>query len=213
MKQTIISLAQQNRKVYKSQPSRLWFMSQDCKQVPPEEVENKILWTNGKVDNWLNVRGQKVKEDFSPSMRDKHYAHGHGEPKLRSYGNRRCRILMGVTYYGKRRYYKDKNGKLYPGIAHHLINDLSNYCKDNLLCWLTREEHRIADNRRRALESVVPNGDLHVFTYARLRELQDPHILSDAEFLLQLEKIRKKGYHIDPSYDPMDLDFTGHPEF
>ena len=71
---------------------------------------------------------------------------------------------------------------MYPGIAHHLINDQSNYCKDNLLCWLTREEHRVADNRRCALETVVPNADLRGFDYAILRELQDPRTMSDADF-------------------------------
>jgi len=181
-----------------TKPTRTWFLSKGCKQVPPHEVDHKILWTDGHVDNWLNARGKKIKEDFSPSMRDKHYAHGHGEPKLRSYGNRRCRILMGVTFYGERPYYKDKNGKKYPGIAHHLINDLSNYCKDNLLCWLTREQHRIADNRRSDLESLVPDGDLHLFSYERLRELQDPRTMSDADFQRELESIRAQDYRIDP---------------
>ena len=169
------------------------------RQVPLIEVGNKVLWTNGCVDKWLNARGYKVKEDFSPSMRDKHYAHGHGEPKLRSYGNRRCRILMGVTFYGERPYFKDKNGKKYPGIAHHLINDLSNYGANNLLCWLTREQHRKADNRRRALEAVVPDGDLTIFPYDRLRQLQDPRVLTDEEFSKELESIRSQGYHrVDP---------------
>ena len=184
-----------NSKPKREPLSRVWFMARGYKQVPPEEVNCKVLWTDGCVDHWLNAYGRKVKEDFSPSMRDKSYAHGHGEPKLRSYGNRRCRILMGVTFYGKRPIFKYKNGKLYPGIAHHLINDLSNYCKDNLLCWLTREQHSIADNRRSALESLVPDGDLYVFSYARLRELQDPRTMTDEEFESELEKIRKKDYH------------------
>ena len=168
------------------------------RQVPPEEFGNKLLWTDGHVKHWFNTRGHKVKEDFSPSMRDKHYAHGHGEPKLRSYGNRRCRILMGVTFYGKRPSFKAKNGKPYPGIAHHLINDLSNYCADNLLCWLTREEHGIADKRRQALEAVVPNGNLYLIPYERLRELQDPRTMSDEDFQRELEAIRDEHYHYDP---------------
>ena len=168
-------------------------------QVPPEEVDNKVLWTDGLVDHWLSARGQKIKEDFSPSMRDKHYAHGHGEPKLRSYGNRRCRILMGVTFYGKRPFYKYKNGKMYPGIAHHLINDLANYSKDNLLCWLTREEHRVADNRRCALETVVPNADLNGFDYAILRELQDPRTMTDADFDSRIEYLR---FMVSCDFDP-----------
>ena len=183
-------------------------------QVPPEEVANKVLWTDGEVDHWLNARGKKVKEDFSPSMRDKHYAHGHGEPKLRSYGNKRCRILMGITFYGKRPFYEYKNGKMYPGIAHHLINDLTNYSKDNLLCWLTREQHAIADNRRCALEKVVPDGDLHLFSYERLRELQDPRTMSDEQFAAELEALRKDHFRRDPrSTDEIMLsDMTHHME-
>ena len=181
------------------------------RQVAPEEAGHKVLWTDGKVGGWFNKCGYKIKEDFSPSMRDKHYAHGHGVPKLRSYGNRRCHILMGVAFYGKRPYYKYKNGNLYPGIAHHLINDLSDYSKDNLLCWLTREQHSIADDRRSALEAAVPDGDLHIFTYDRLRELQNPRTMTDEVFQTELAKIRDKYKKCDPKAI-MDHDLKNHCE-
>jgi len=168
--------------------ARSWFLEQGLRQVPPDEIDCKILWTDGQ-SQWISAYGRHVKHDFSPSMRDKHYAHGHGEPKLRSYGNRRCRILMGVTFYGKRTFYKDKHGKPYPGIAHHLINDLTNYSADNLLCWLTREQHAVADARRRAMEAIVPEGDLTVIPYDVLRRLQDPRVLSDADFQSELARM------------------------
>ena len=182
-------------------PSRVWFLGHGYKQVPPELVDGKVLWTDGKM-KWLNACGQQLKHDFSPSMRDKHYAHGHGEAKMRSYGNKRCRILTAVTFYGERPTYTDKNGKAYPGICHHLIPDLNNYSAANLLCWLTREQHSEADRRQRALKTVVPDGNLHLFTYERLRELQDPRTMSREEFEQELEAIRKRGYHIDRNAIP-----------
>ena len=48
MKQTIIALAQQNRKVPKSQPSRLWFMARGYKQANPRYTNGKIVWHHPK---------------------------------------------------------------------------------------------------------------------------------------------------------------------
>ena len=172
--------------------SRVWFLNQGCKQVPLDQTDGKVLWTDGKK-RWLNASGQLLKHDFSPSMQDKHYAHGHGEPKLRNYGNKRCRILTAVTFYGPRPTFKDsKNGKTYVGICHHLIPDLLDYSAANLLCWLTRAEHAEADRRQRALKQVVPEGDLHCLSYERLRYLQDPRTTSREVFEKELEQIQAK---------------------
>ena len=41
----------------------------------------------------------------------------------------------------------------------------------------------------------------HLFAYERLRELQDPRTMNDADFETELEAIRKKGFHTDTSID------------
>ena len=183
------------------------------KQVPPYLTGGKVLWTDGK-SKWFNARGRQLKHDFPPSMRDKHYAHGHGEPKLRSYNNKRCRILMAVTYYGPRPSYTDKSGKTYVAICHHLIPDLLDYSAANLLCWLTRAEHTEADRRQRALKKVVPDGDLRLFTYERLRELQDPRTMSREQFELELAALAQQNFRRDNlSFDArMDRDMSHHQE-
>jgi hypothetical protein len=118
---------------------------------------------------------------------------------------------MALAFYGERPTYTDKNGKPYVGICHHLIPDLLNYKPANLLCWLTREQHYEADRRQRLLKTVVPDGNLYVFTYERLRELQDPRTMSREAFEQELEALRARGYYIDPS-DPMKRDMTRHCE-
>ena len=109
---------------------------------------------------------------------------------------------MGEIFYGDRPTFINRKGKHYFGICHHLIEEPLNYAPENLLCWLTYEQHSKADKRRRALEKVVPEGDLHYFSYERLRELQDPRTMSDEGFQRELEALRKKGYHHD--HRPLD---------
>ena len=159
------------------------------------------LWAHEGCPYFLNARGQKVAHEYSPQMRAKSNDRGYTAPNLRSYHPRLCHVLMGEIFYGERPTFVDSKGKRYVGQCHHLINEPLNYAPENLLCWLTYSEHRKADNRRRALESVVPDGDLHVFTCERLRELQDPRTMTDEVFESELEAIRAKGFHVDPSID------------
>ena len=96
---------------------------------------------------------------------------------------------------------------------HHLNGITTDNCFDNLLC-VTIREHRIADNRQKALKTVVPDGDLHLFSYERLRELQDPRTMSDTDFQRELDLLRKDGFHRDPrSSDEIMLhEMTHHME-
>jgi hypothetical protein len=48
------------------------------------------------------------------------------------------------------------------------------------------------------LENLVPDRDLRLFSYERLRYLQDPRTLSDADFQRELDLLRKDGFHRDP---------------
>ena len=112
---------------------------------------------------------------------------------------------MGEIFYGERPTFIDSKGKPYFGQCHHLINEPLNYAPENLLCWLTRSEHRKADSRRRALEAIVPDRNLHVFTYDRLRYLEDPRTLSDADFQTELANLRDEFEHHLYRTDPLEL--------
>jgi len=119
---------------------------------------------------------------------------------------------MGEIFYGERPVFTDSKGQPYFGICHHLIEDPLNYCPENLLCWLTYSEHSKADNRRRALESAVPDGNLHVIPYDYLRQLQDPRVTSDDAFQSALEAIRKKRYQRTDPHALSDREISRHRE-
>ena len=144
-------------------------------------------------------------------MRAKSKDRGYTAPNLRHYKPRLCHVLMGEIFYGDRPTFIDSKGKPYFGLCHHLIEDPLDYRPENLLCWLDYSQHHKADNRRRALEAAVPDGDLHVFTYERLRELQDPRTMSDEVFQTELAKIRDKYKKRDPK-TVMDHDLNNHME-
>ena len=186
-------------------------MSRGCKQVPLEYTKNIVRWAH--PDGYfLNANGLKVPHDFSPCMQNKSYGGSPAYPSLRATRVRNCHILMALAFHGPRPTYTDKNGKEYVGICHHLIPDPLNYRPANLLCWLTREEHAEADRRQRALKKVVPDGDLSVFTYERLRDLQDPRSMSREQFEIELAAIRDQHFHrVDP-HAVMLYDMTHHME-
>ncbi len=173
--------------------SRLWFLSQGCKQVPLEHAKNIVRW--GHPDGYfLNAQGQKVAHCFSPSQlritKDTSRKTGKLYPVERSTGSKACHILMALAFYGPRPTFTDKNGKTYVGICHHLIPDALDYRPANLLCWLTREQHTEADRRQRALSKVVP--DMHAISYEKHRWLQDPRTTCDEVFQVELQKLRQK---------------------
>jgi len=185
--------------------SRLWFLGRGFHPVPPTEyIDFKILYAHESDLRFMNKYGQEVAIRFNQSIRDPKKHHGHGEPYLQIASNiaRKCHILRAMAFYGERPTYVTKKGTIRPCECHHLNADLTDHRKDNILAWLHPDVHRIADARQRALRTVVPDGDLHVFSYERLRYLQDPRTLSDEEFQKELEIIRKKGYQ---RYDAHEL--------
>ena len=159
--------------------SRIWFLSQGCKPVPPEHARNIVRW--GHPDGYfLKPNGQKAKDNLSPSQQKPHN-HSHAAPFLRECA-KTCHVLMALAFYGEREIFKDKNGKLYVGICHHLIPDLLDYRPANLLCWLTREEHSEADRRQRLIKKAVGIEGMREIGYTQLRFYQDPRETSAAEF-------------------------------
>ena len=206
LKQTIAVFFMQNTL------SRLWFLTLGCKQVPTEYTRGIVRWAH--PDGYfLNANGKKLAETYPPTHKygNKPYTHGEKYPILRECA-KDCHLLMALAFYGDRPTFKDKNGKEYVGICHHLIPDPLNYRPANLLCWLTREQHTEADRRQRALRKVVPNGDLSIFTYERLRDLQDPRSMSRELFEQELAAIRNQHFHrVDP-HAVMLHDMTHHME-
>ena len=190
------------------------FLSRGCKQVPLEYTKNIIRW--GHPDGYfLNAQGLKVKDNFCASwlalQQNPAKLSGKEYPHLRETA-KKCHILMALAFYGLRPTFTDKNGKEYVGICHHLIPDPLNYRPANLLCWLTREQHTEADRRQRALRKVVPNGDLSIFPYERLRDLQDPRSMSRELFEQELAAIRDQHFHLVDPIARMDYDMTHHME-
>lgn len=155
--------------------SRLWFMSRGYRKHPYYN-----LWAREGEAQFLSAYGTPLKHRYAPSQRAKQTKRGYIAPAMRHFGNMKCHILMGEIFYGGRPLYFDKNGKPYVGICHHLIEDPLDYRPENLLCWLTREEHTEADRRRRILEKLY--GDLHTINFPKLRWLQDPRQLAREDF-------------------------------
>ena len=196
--------------------SRVWFMSRGCKQVPLENTRGIVRWAH--PDGYfLNANGLKLAHKFGPAMqfaiqKDRTRKTGKLYPVLDVGVNKACHVLMALAFYGPRPTFTDKNGKEYVGICHHLIPHPLNYKPANLLCWLTREEHAEADRRQRALRKVVPNGDLSIFTYERLRDLQDPRSMSRELFELELAAIRDAHFTLVDPLARMEYEMTHHME-
>lgn len=172
----------------KTPVASLWFLSHGCRQVPLEHSRNHIRW--GHPDGYfLNEKGQKLAHNISPAYLGN--CHNHPAPIMRD-SSKHCHILMAMAFYGERPVFTDSKGKSYVGICHHLVPDLLNYRPANLLCWLTRSEHNIADRRQRAIQAVLPNGNLYLLPYEYLRYLQDPRTLSDEEFNQQLAYLSER---------------------
>ena len=193
-----------------NQPTSVWFMNQGCKQVPLDYTRGIVRWAH--PDGYfLNAQGRKVLHDFSPCMQNKSYGGSPAYPSLRATRVRNCHLLMALAFYGDRPT-DPTTGK--PCVCHHIIPDPLDYKPANLLCWLTRAEHTEADRRQRALKKVVPDGNLRLFTYERLRELQDPRTMSREQFEAELAALAQQGFYRDNlTFDQrMERDMSHHCE-
>jgi len=172
------------------------------------------LWAKEGSAFFLNAKGHKLAHEYSPARRAKSEGRGYRAPSIHCTTSRACHVLMGEIFYGERPTFIDRKGNPYFGICHHLIEDPLDYRPENLLCWLTYSQHAEADRRRRALETVVPDGDLTLFTYERLRDLQDPRSMSRELFDQELAAIRSQHFQRSPlSTDALMLqDMTHHCE-
>ena len=191
MKQNIVPLHQSSRQTHLS---RLYFLSKGCKQAPLESTGGKVLWANGKEGYFMSAYGVKVKPAFSPSSSRKGSKANNGKrglshPIMRHFNAKHAHRLMFETFADEPcPIFFTKNGKPYKGIVHHVIENPSDIRMVNLMGWLTYKQHKIADKRRRALESVLP--DMYCVETAYLKLIQDPRKTDEEVFNMELKKLR-----------------------
>ena len=212
MKQTIVP---PNKSVRQTHLSRLYFLSKGCKQAPLEPIKGKVLWANGKEGYFMSAYGVKQKPLFSPTMRKKGSKANNGKrglthPKMRNFNCQLAHRLMFETFADEPcPIFFDSKGNPYRGIVHHVIENPSDIRLVNLMGWLTYKQHHIADKRRRALESVLP--DMYCADTAYLKELEDPRLTTDETFQSVLANLRNRYQIVDPA-DLMEHDITHHRE-
>jgi len=190
-----------------SQPTRVWFVGHGFLKVPTVFTRGKILYYH--PDGYfVSQYGTKLKPRFSPYQKTQGKGCYNGKrgivhAVMGNFGNGMCHRLAAyaLSQVTEPPTYTGKKGQTLKKVIHHLISEPLNFRADNLLFWLTGSEHRTADQRQRALKKALPNGNLHVLTYDRLRTLQDPRITSDEVFARELEIIKNASEHfemIDP---------------
>ena len=101
--------------------SRVWFLNQGCKQVPLDASRGIVRWAH--PDGYfLRSNGTKIPNDnVNPATTKERHPGGSVYPKDRA-TNKLMHILMALAFYGPRPTFKDKNGKPYVGICHHLLS-------------------------------------------------------------------------------------------
>ena len=165
------------------------FLSQGCKQVPPEPAGGKILWGHPE-GYFLRSNGQIAKHTFAPSQVNN--KGGSSYPGMRECLPRPCHVIMAITFYGARpKFIDSKTGKEYGAVCHHIIPDKLDYRPANLLCWLTREQHYEADRRQRLIKKAVGIEGMRELGYDLLRKYQDPRVTSAIDFENWLTKFKE----------------------
>ena len=141
----------------------------------------------------MSAYGVKQALNFSPAMRKKGRKANNGKrglthPRMRNFNNQYAHRLMFETFADEPcPIFFDSEGNPYKGIVHHVIENPLDIRMDNLMGWLTHKQHHIADKRRRALESVLP--DMYCVETSYLKQLQDPRKTDDADFNMELIKL------------------------
>ena len=177
-----------------------WFIENGFYQVPPTEyIGFKIIYAHESDLRFVSRFGTEQEPCFNPRNRDPKNCHGHGCPFMRNFKSRTCHVLRALAFYGPRPTFVTKKGTVRPCECHHLNGDITDHRKANILAWLPRPVHDIANARQDRLQELVPNGDLRGFDYSILRELQDPRTMSDEDFQSRLAYIRHmRECHFDP---------------
>ena len=176
--------------------SRLYFLCKDCKQTPLESTGGKVLWANGNEGYFMSAYGVKQSLGHGPAMRKKGRKANRGKrglthPIISHFKTQKAHRLMFETFADEPcPIFFDSKGNPYKGIVHHVIENPYDIRMDNLIGWLTYEQHWVADKRRRALEAVLP--DMYCVETKRLKIMQDPRKTNDELFEFELNYLRKK---------------------
>jgi len=161
--------------------------------VPPDEVDEKILWANPDEGYFMSTYGCKIRLNHSPAKRRRNVKtktgnRGFIHPYLRQFGAKTAHRVMFATFAEEPcPIFFDSKGKPYKGIVHHVIENPNDIRMDNLMGWLTYKQHAIADKRRRALEAVLP--DMYCVETKYLKQLEDPRQTNDTIFLMELDNL------------------------
>ena len=185
-----------NKQVRQTHLSRLYFLNKGCKQASLESTGGKVLWANGNEGYFMSAYGVKQTPTFGPCKRKKGRKANNGKrglshPQMRHFGGCFAHRLMFETFAEEPcPIFFDSKGNPYKGIVHHVIENPNDIRMDNLMGWLTYEEHAVADKRRRALEAVLP--DMYCEKTKHLKTMQDPRKTDDELFEFELNYLRKK---------------------
>ena len=209
MKQTIIALAQQNRKVPKSQPSRLWFIGRGYKQANPRYTNGKIVWLHPKNNDVLSKYGTKLQLSVVPD--EKFHANSTKYLKLpRDCGNMLLARLKYLTF----------KGEIPEGYTiDHIDGNTMNNDISNLRAITEAINHRDAGFMRKMRNngySVAVHPTLVILAgYENMARWKEEHTETQYRCLRGKDLLR---VFFGPKFtvlnvDPMDLDFAGHPEF
>ena len=185
-----------NNPVRQTHLSRLYFLCKGCKQASLESTGGKVLWANGEQGYFMSANGVKKKLGHGPAMRKKGRKANSGKrgfvhPIICGFKTQNAHRLMFETFAEEPcPIFKNSKGKPYKGIVHHVIENPNDIRMDNLMGWLTYEQHAVADKRRRALEDVLP--DMYCIETKRLKTMQDPRKTNDELFKMELNYLRLK---------------------
>ena len=221
MKQTVIAKAQQNRKVPKSQPSRLWFMSKGYDLIDPTLVFGRIFYirVKGQEVSILDANGRKGCIYVVYRSKKSREKHGKGIPyqflKFCANGHTRyvsVALLVMATFN-----HKVPDRSIGEVIDHIDGNTLNN--NPNNLRIVTRA---INDRDAGFMRKLRNNGyNVAMFPgiilagYKRMAQWKAEHTQSQYKQLRGKELLR---VFVGPQFticdiDPMDLDFKFHREY
>ena len=221
MKQTIISLAQQNRHVPKSQPSRLWFMSQGYEPIDPTLVFGRIFYIRVKDQevSILDANGRKGCIIMRPTERAReNWTHVNPYYQLNFYANGRTRhvsvaLLVMATF--NHQVPDRKKGEVIDHIDGNTLNN--NPC--NLRIVTSDINYRDAGFMRKMRNNKTPVS-MHP-TVVILKGYENMARWKAEHTKWQYSQLRGKELlrvFFGPDFtvldiDPMDLDFKFHREF